>query len=835
MPPDRDSAFLLLRQGRLAEAEPLLRAVLAAAPEDAESLRALAQLRFMAGAFGEALALIERLLARDPRDAAALNSKGAILTAGGRPAEALAAYDAAIAIAPDLARAHANRAVALAALGRAAEALEAAEAALAREPGHAGALASRGMALLALGRAAKAVPALEAAIAVDPGHLAARLDLAAALLALDRGAEAEAAAARVLAAQPEYRPALLLQARALFAQRKREAALDMFRRLRAADAADVEAILGEGNALAALGRHEAALACFTQAATLRPDDPDAHNNLGNTLSQLGRPAEALAAFERALALDPDHANAHANRGVTLIALGRLEEAVAALDAALARDPEAAETQVARACALLDLNRTGEACDRLEELLSRHPGAAYLRVALLAARRKLADWRDEARCLPGLAENVIATPDQILPWWLLTLVDSPAAHLAVTRAWTARLFPASCDPLWRGERYAHDRIRVAYLSPDFRDHPVSNLAVGLFERHDRARFEITALALGAPPKPDDPLFRRLRAAFEHFLPVESLSDEAIARLVREREVDILVDLGGHTRGARTGVLARRAAPVQVAFLGYAGSMGADYVDYLLADRIVVPPGDDGFYTERVVRLPDTFLPADDRRPIAAPRRRAEEGLPERGFVFCSFNGYHKLHPGIFDIWMRLLDAVPGSVLWLNDGPAEAMANLRREAQARGVDGARLVFARPLPMAQHLARQGCADLFLDTIPYNAHTTASDALWGGLPVLTMPGRAFAGRVAASLLAALGMEALIAPSPAEYEALALALARDPARLRGLREQLVARRRSAPAFDTDRFRRHVEAAYATMHDRARRGLPPESFDVTPVDGHRAA
>ena len=384
-------------------------------------------------------------------------------------------------------------------------------------------------------------------------------------------------------------------------------------------------------------------------------------------------------------------------------------------------------------------------------------------------------------------------------------------------------------IWRGEVYAHDRIRVAYLSGDFREHPVGYLTAGLFEHHDKARFETTAISFGADR--DSPMRDRIKGAFENFIDVGRQSDHDIADLVRRLEIDIAVDLMGFTIHNRLGVLARRPAPIQVNYLGYSGTMGADCFDYILADATVIPEEQRAFYSEQVVWLPDCYLVNDDRRAIAerTPTRR-ECGLPEEGFVFCCFNNSYKLGPTTFAVWMWLLAAMPASVLWLSEANVTAQANLRRAAEQRGVAAERLIFAPRLPdVAEHLARQRQADLFLDTLPYNAHTTASDALWAGVPVLTCPGATFAGRVAASLVKAVGLDELIAPSLADYEARALALARDPARLAALRQKLARNRITAPLFDTERSTRNIEAAYATMVDIWRRGESPRSFSVEPM------
>jgi predicted O-linked N-acetylglucosamine transferase (SPINDLY family) len=348
---------------------------------------------------------------------------------------------------------------------------------------------------------------------------------------------------------------------------------------------------------------------------------------------------------------------------------------------------------------------------------------------------------------------------------------------------------------------------------------------IFERHDRSRFEVTAFSFG--PEKQDAMRARVSKAFERFVDVRGLQDAGVAALARKLSVDIAVDLKGHTEDARPGIFAQRAAPVQVAYLGYPGTMGAGYMDYIIADATVIPEAHKEHYTEKVVWLPDSYQANDSTRPISSRTySRGLEGLPETGFVFCCFNANYKFLPGTFDAWMRILKHVQGSVLWLIEDNAEAVANLRKEAVRRGVDAGRLVFAGRLPQAEHLARQRLADLFLDTLPCNAHTTTSDALWAGLPVLTRSGETFAGRVAASLLKAVGLPELVVATQEAYEALAIALASDPARLAAIRRKLSAARLTSPLFDAARFAHNIEAAYVAMHERHLAGALPDHFAV---------
>jgi predicted O-linked N-acetylglucosamine transferase (SPINDLY family) len=371
-----------------------------------------------------------------------------------------------------------------------------------------------------------------------------------------------------------------------------------------------------------------------------------------------------------------------------------------------------------------------------------------------------------------------------------------------------------------------KIRLGYYSADYHEHATAFLTAGLFERHDRSRFELTAFSFG-PPR-EDAMRRRVTAAFDRFVDVRSRSDQEVAQLSRELAIDIAVDLKGYTEGARMGIFAHRAAPVQVSYLGYPGTLAAPYIDYLVADETLIPSETRAFYTEKIAYLPHSYQANDRQRSIAERIFTREElGLPSRGFVFCCFNNAYKITPAVFDVWMRILRRVEGSVLWLLLDNERAAENVRREAEARGVSGSRLVFAPSMALPEHLARHRAADLFLDTHPYNAHTTASDALWAGLPVLTRSGESFAARVAGSLLKAAGLAELVTTTPEAYEALAVELATDPIHLAKLTVGLSRTRLAVPLFDTELFARHLENAYTQMYQRSVRGLSPEHLHVT--------
>jgi predicted O-linked N-acetylglucosamine transferase (SPINDLY family) len=595
---------------------------------------------------------------------------------------------------------------------------------------------------------------------------------------------------------------------------------------------DARSVLANNNlsiALRRLRRLDEALVHASRAVELNPRYADAWNNRANVLYDLKRLDEAFADYNRALAIDGRMAQAFIGRGNLFKEREQLQDALADYDRAIALQPMMLEAWEGRAALCERMGRFKDALEANEKILSIKPNTELVEGARLFNKRQCCQWGNIEAEQAEILAKVRSGLSVISPLCSLILPASPADLQRIAVQHNRREHPGSTNPVWRGERYAHERIRVAYLSADLRDHPVAYLLAGVIERHDRRRFE--AIGISFSPRDESEMRRRLEAKFDRFIDVDRQGDDEVARLLRELEVDIAVDLMGYTTRSRTRIYAHRPAPVQATFLGYAGGTGADYMDYILADRVVIPDGDRQFYSEKVVWLPDTFMPTDDTRVVAEHvASRSEEGLPDDGFVYCSFNQSHKFTPDVFTVWMRLLAAVDGSVLWLSRINETAMANLRREAVARGIDGGRLVFARRVESnADHLARHGLADLFLNTTPYNAHGGAADALWAGLPVVTDIGPNFAGRVTASLLHAVGLPELIAPSLEDYEALALQLAQDRGRLASIKAWLASDGKRSVLFDTARFTRHLEAAYTQMTERSRRGDAPESFAVTPI------
>ncbi len=692
-------------------------------------------------------------------------------------------------------------------------------------PEHFEALHLLGIIALSTRRPQRAADLIGQSIRIHPNSAAAHNNLGNALSDLGRLDEALSAYDRAVALNGALADAHFNRGAVLRDLRRPDEALASHDRalMLAPDRADIH--LSRGALLKEMNRPEQALAAYDRAIALAPDLAEAHYNRGNLLNEMKRHAEALASFDRALALHLDTADVHNNRGNALSDLKRLDEALLSYDRAIARRPDHAQAHYNRGMTLSDLKRPEAALASYDKALALNFDGDFLRGERLFAKMQLCDWRALPEDIRQIEEAVARGEPKTPPFPMLSISASPALQRKAAEVWARAKHPPdhALGPIARRPR--RDRIRLGYLSANFYEHAVAYLIAELIERHDRYRFDVFGFAFGR--NPGDAMQRRLGAAFDRLVDVRERSDRDVAALARSMEIDIAVDLMGYTADARAGIFAARAAPIQVNYLGYPGTTGAETVDYLIADATLIPPADRRHYSEKIACLPDTYQANDTRRPISDRAfTRAAAGLPERGFVFCCFNQVYKIAPAVFDCWMRILERIEGSVLWLLQDNGKAAANLRRHATERGIDPARLVFAPRMPLPDHLARHRLADLFLDTLPYNAHTTASDALWAGLPVLTCRGNTFAGRVGASLLQAIGLPELVAGGLQVYETMAVDLATQPAKLGEIRSKLAANRLSAPLFDSGRFARHIEAAYTTMMERYRADLPPDHFEV---------
>lgn len=606
---------------------------------------------------------------------------------------------------------------------------------------------------------------------------------------------------------------------------KRSDAIDAFDKARscAFDSADAQNSIGLE--LIELGAYAEAEKCLWRALALAPDYVFAYSNLGKLREGQKRFQEAEAAVRKAIELQPDLAPLHANLGGVLDAQKNHEAAEAACRKAIEIDATLPAAWRNLGNALYGLKRYEDAVDCFAKSLKLYPDAAFLFGSLTHARMKICDWRSFENDRGQLVQKIGRAYKAAEPFVVLELTTDLAVQRKASEIWVKGKYPEQADLGLIPKRSRHDKIRIGYYSGDYHTHPVACLIAELFERHNHDKFELIGFSFG--PDKNDEMRKRLAAAFDRFVDVREQSGIAIAQLSRELEIDIAVDLTGHTENCRTEIFAHRAAPVQVNYLGYPGTMGADYIDYLVADKILIPAESQLHYTEKIAYLPHSYQVNDAKRKIADRIFTREElDLPAAAFVFCCFNNNNKITPSTFNGWMRILKRVENSVLWLLEDNPTAADNLRKEAVSRGIDPARLVFAKRMRLDEHLARHRAADLFIDTLPYNAHTGASDALWAGLPVLTCLGDAFASRVAASLLTAICLPELVSSTQEQYEALAVELASHPERLAHITQKLEQNKLTAPLFDTRLFAKHIEMAYAAMYQRYLDGIPPEHIYI---------
>jgi predicted O-linked N-acetylglucosamine transferase (SPINDLY family) len=639
-------------------------------------------------------------------------------------------------------------------------------------------------------------------------------------------AQAEILYRRVLDEEPDNFDALHLLGVIHAARKEHGAAERLVRAALALDPNVPHAQQNHGNILSDLARFDEAAQSHRTACALEPDNASIHSDLGNALKAIGELQAAQDSYDEALRLDPALAEAWLGSGGVFTELGLHADALSCFDHAIDLKPDMAEAWTGRGF-LHALRREHEAAfSDFDRAFRLEPDKVPLRATRLHARQFLCDWTDRAQDEEALLEAV-RTGHPFNPFPLLSM---PAAS-ALDQLQCARGFCGSLSlPIAHkvAAPSADGRIRVAYLSADLREHPVGLLTTALFENHDRSGFEITSISLGADDGSE--AAARIRRGCERFIDAQTMADDDIVALIVALGVDILVDLAGYTFRARPRVLARRPAPIQVSYLGYVGTTGAPWIDYVIADATLIPADQFGAFSETAVWLPDSFMANDRWSPTAAPADgRADHGLPDEAVVFACFNNLYKIAPGMFDVWMGILRATPNSVLWLLDGNGTATRNLRNEAEARGVDPGRLVFAPRLERPKYLARFRHADLFLDTLPYNAGATASDSLRAGLPVLSCLGETAVGRMAGGLLKAAGLDELVAASLEDYAALACMLAADPARLGALRCKLQEGLPTCAVFDAPRFARHLETAFRTMADLHHAGKPPRPFAAHPA------
>ena len=746
---------------------------------------------FQGGNLDSADLILTRVLQVDSKNLPALHILGLIKAAQSNYKEAADYLTRAAQIHPADASIQYNLAKALADSGNDKKALDHHKKAVALAPNNPEAWLNYGKTASNLGRYQDALVCYDNALNLKPDYADASLNKGAALKELMRYEEAIALAEQALSINPNL----------------------------------AEAWSNKGVSLKALERYDEAIAHYDKAISLKPDYHDAWNNKGMSLHELKRYDEAITHYDKALSLKPEYAEGWSNKGITLAELKRYDEAITHYDKALSLEPEYADGWLNKGLMLQELKHYDKAISHYEKALSLKPHIDWLLGDLLHTKMKICSWSGLADTIDSLSMKLMANEKVIQPLSLLALSDYAQIQKGSSEIYVKSRHPSN-PVLGYIPKYPQNRkIRIGYFSADFKNHPVALLLAQLFEIHDRDRFEIYAFSL---VQASDAMRGRLVRAFDHFVNVETQSDMQIAELSRDLSIDIAIDLTGHTKDSRTGIFSYRAAPIQVNWLGYPGTMGADYIDYIIADKTIIPESHRVFYTEKIAYLPHTYM-VDDSKRVASLRAFTKEecGLPENKFIFCCFNNDYKFNPQMLDCWSRILKSTEDSILWISENNELFKANIKIEFQNREIDPKRIFFAKRLEsMTDHLARYALADVFLDTHPYNAHTTAVDSLKAGIPVITLIGESFASRVAASLLSAIELPELIANTQEGYEALAIELANNPDKLSEIKKRLAENRLIAPLFDTPLFTKNLEDAYIKMQERYTNNMEPDHLYI---------
>jgi protein O-GlcNAc transferase len=669
-----------------------------------------------------------------------------------------------------------------------------------------------------------ALELLEKAIQIQPNIPEAWFNKGVALDNLNRYEDSISAYNEAIKLGPNYYEAWNNKGITLCKLKRYEEAITHFDKALSLKPEYVEAWSNKGEILHELKRYNEAIAHYDKALSLKPDYAEAWSFKGATLYELKRYNEAIAHYDKALSLKPDYAEALLNKGAALKELKWYEQAIDFANKALAIDPNLAEAWSNKAAALNELKRYDEAITHYEKALCLKPNIDWVYGDLVHAKMKICSWSNLDNAIELISKKVMENEKIAQPFSLLALIDDAQLHKKSAEIYIQSIYPLN-PVLGEIKKYSkHEKIRLGYFSADFRNHAVSFLMAELFELHDKNRFEIIAFSTRSG---DDSLMRqRLSKAFDQFIDVHNMPDLEVAKLSRKLEIDIAVDLGGFTAESRLGIFALRAAPIQLSYIGYLGTTGATYMDYILSDQTITSDGSEDCFTEKIIRLP-SYQVNDSQRKISDKKfTRKELGLPENSFVFCCFNNSYKILPSTFNSWMNILKSCKESVLYLYADNEWVEHNLVKEAEIRGVDGNRLIFGKHLPLDQYLSRYKLCDLFLDTAPYNAGTTASDALWAGLPVLTLVGQSFASRVAASVLNAIDLPELVTTTQAHYEALAIELAHSPEKLATIKSKLEMNRETTLLFNTFKFKNSIESAYQKIYERYQADLKPEHISI---------
>ena len=772
--------------GQLEQARVIYEEILKLNPMHFDALQLLGTIAAQTKQWDKALGLLTHALKINTTNASVYNNHGNVLKELKRLDEALTSYDRAIEFKRDYAEAYLNRGNTLQELNYLDEALTSYDRAIELRCDYAEAYYNRGNVLKELKRLEEALTSYDCAIEFKRDYAEAYLNRGNTLQELKRLDEALTNYDRAIEFKRDY----------------------------------AEAYYNRGTVLQELKRLDEALTSYDRAIEFKRDYAEAYYNRGNALQELKRLDEALISYDRSIECKRDYAEAYLNRGTVLQELNRLDEALTSYDRAIEFKRDYAEAYYNRGTVLQELKRLDEALTSYDRAIEFKPDYEYLFGFILHTKMFMYGWHNFEADVQSLSLRITEGQKSSPSFPLLALIDSLPLQLKTSEIWIKDKHPINPSLGSIPKYLRRNKIRIGYYSADFKEHPVSYLTAELFELHDKNRFELIAFYSGLPNSSN--MHKRVASAFDRFIDVRLQSDKDVASMSRNLEIDIAIDLTGLTQHSRVGIFSYRAAPIQLSYVGYLGTMGAEYYDYLIADKTIIPLDSQQFYKEKIVYLP-SYQVNDSKREIADKIfTRVELNLSENGFVFCCFNNNYKITPPTFDGWMRILTAVPDSVLFLYAENKWTENNLKLEAEKRGVSQTRLVFGARISRSEYLARYRVADLFLDTLPYNAGTTASDALWAGLPVLTCMGESFASRYAASLLYAIELPELITTSQEQYEATAIELATNPVKLQAIRDKLERNKLTTALFDTPRFTKHIEAAYTQMYECYQADLPPD-------------
>lgn len=776
--------------------------------------------------YPEAIGSYDQAIALNPEYTQAYSNRGIALRDLHRYEEAINSYDQAIALNPHYAEAYANKGVALHDLHRNEAAIDSYDQAILINPNYADAYSNRGISLHDLLRTEAAIDSYDQALKINPQHASANFNRGNALQVLEQYDKAIISYDNAIAINPNYAEAYSNRGISLHNLKRFDEALDSYDHAISINNTYTSAHYNRGATFYQLRNLDAAISCYDTVIAMSPHYPDAAFNRGNALNDLSRFSEAVESYNQAIDTNPESAKAYFNRGNVLNKLHHVNAALASYDSAILIDPHYAEAYSNRGSTLSDLKRFDEAITSFDQALLLMPDIDYLYGTRLHAKMHICDWADLSAQIKQLTQAIKSQQKISTPFSVLALIDDPTLQQQAAAIFIKDQQPIV--PLPRVLKYHRPQpvIRVAYYSADYHDHATMHLIAELFEQHNTQQFELTAFSFGAPS--EDIWRKRVKTAFGNFINVQHHSDEDIVALSKLLKIDIAVDLKGYTTDARPQIFSQRAAPIQVNYLGYPGTLSSHHMDYLIADRTLITQDTQAFYSENLVYLPNSYQANNRKMNVSLkPITREAMGLPSTGIVFCSFNNTFKITPQCFDSWMRILQRVKTSVLWLYVSNPSAITNLQREAEQRGVAKTRLLFAHHLPSDEHLARLPLADLFLDTLPYNAHTTASDALRMGLPLLTCQGTAFASRVSSSLLKAVNLPELIANNLSDYENIAVDLATDPNKLKLLKNKLIKNVATAQLFNSPLFSKHLETAYQAMYAQYCSGNALHSIEIT--------